>query len=78
MKLPSLSSDELIRALKRAGFVYAPRRGKGSHVALYMDTPAGRRLVIVPRREAIPRGTLRAIIEQAGMSREEFIRLLRG
>jgi hypothetical protein len=28
-KLPVVSSDDVIRALKKAGFVYAPRRGKG-------------------------------------------------
>ena len=34
-KLPVVSSDAVIRALKKAGFGYAPRRGKGSHAALY-------------------------------------------
>jgi predicted RNA binding protein YcfA (HicA-like mRNA interferase family) len=33
-------------------------------------------LVIIPDRKSIPRGTLRAIIDQAGMSRDEFINLL--
>jgi len=31
------SSDEVIKALLRMGFQYAPKRGKGSHIALYMD-----------------------------------------
>jgi len=39
--------------------------------------PSGRpRLVIVPQGKDIPRGTLRAILEQAGLAREEFVRLL--
>lgn len=29
IKLPIVSSDDIIRALKKAGFVYAPKRGKG-------------------------------------------------
>jgi predicted RNA binding protein YcfA (HicA-like mRNA interferase family) len=35
------------------------------------------RLVIIPDRKSLPRGTLRAILEQAGLSREEFLRLLK-
>jgi len=33
-KLPSLSSKEVIKALRSAGFENAPKRGKGSHIAL--------------------------------------------
>ena len=35
------------------------------------------RLVTVPDTKAIPRGTLRAILDQAGLSRDEFIDLLK-
>ena len=74
-RLPSLSSRQVIAALKNAGFVDAPRRGKGSHHALVLraDQP---RLVIVPDRKDIPIGTLRAIIRQAGMTPEEFVQHL--
>lgn len=76
-RLPILSSDEVIKALKKAGFDYAPKRGKGSHVALYRrDESSRKRLVIVPKRKELPRGTLAAIIEQSGLSREEFLNLL--
>ena len=34
-KLPVVSSDDVIKALKKGGFEYAPKRGKGSHTALY-------------------------------------------
>lgn len=76
-KLPSLSSRQIIQALRRAGFVEAPDRGKGSHRAFYRVDSIGRmRLVIVPQGKDIPRGTLMAILEQAGLSREEFLGLL--
>ena len=76
-KLPVVSSDDVIRALKKAGFVYAPRRGKGSHVALYrLDHHGRHQLVIVPKRKELPRGTLKAILEQAGMTTEAFVALL--
>ena len=77
VKLPSLPSRQIIQALRQAGFVEAPDRGKGSHRAFYRVDPSGRpRLVIVPQGKDIPRGTLRAILEQAGLAREEFVRLL--
>ena len=76
-KLPVLSSDKVIRLLIKAGFTYAPKRGKGSHVALYKTDIKGiKRLVIVPKRKEIPRGTLLSIIDQSGISREEFLELL--
>jgi predicted RNA binding protein YcfA (HicA-like mRNA interferase family) len=75
-KLPILSSKQLIQALRTTGFYDAPKRGKGSHIAMVKRTPAGTRLVIIPERKEIPRGTLRAILEQAGLSRDEFLALL--
>jgi len=76
-RLPSLSSRQLIAALRRAGFEDAPRRGKGSHHALVRTDADGRvRLVIVPERRDLPRGTLRGILELAGMTSDELSRLL--
>jgi predicted RNA binding protein YcfA (HicA-like mRNA interferase family) len=76
MKLPIISSDEVVRVLKKAGFAYAPKRGKGSHVAFYKETVERKLLVIIPKRKELPKGTLMAIIEQAGLTREEFLELL--
>ena len=33
-KLPSVSSNKIIKRLLKAGFDYAPIKGKGSHIAL--------------------------------------------
>ena len=77
MRLPSLSSQKIIRALLRAGFSQAPDRGKGSHRAFYKKDAEGRlRLVIVPQGKDIPRGTLLAILDQAGLTKEELLTLL--
>lgn len=77
MRLPALSSKRIIRALRAAGFVQAPSRGKGSHRALVKKEAGGRvRLVIVPHGKDVPRGTLLAILDQAGLSKEEFLELL--
>lgn len=77
MKLPVVSSAHVVRCLKRARFVEAVHQGKGSHVALFkLDEQGQKRLVIVPRRDPIPAGTLLSIMKQSGMPREEFIDLL--
>ena len=67
-KLPLVSGADLIKYLKRKGFV--PTRQKGSHVVL--KSPDGRR-VTVPLHNEVDRGTLLAILEEAGISREEFL-----
>ncbi len=77
MRLPSLSSKQIIRALRASGFVEAPDRGKGSHRAFVKKDGSGRvRLVIVPMGKDIPRGTVLAILDQAGLSKEEFLNFL--
>jgi len=76
MKLPVLSAKQVIKALRSAGFEDAPKRGKGSHVALVKRDRERTRLVIVPDRKSLPRGTLRAILEQAGLTRDDFSQLL--
>lgn len=70
-KLPVVSDKEVAAALKKAGFVYAPRRGKGSHIAFCKDEEGRKLLVIVPQRKQIPRGTLHEILKQANMDRDE-------
>lgn len=77
-KLPILSSKQVIKALRKAGFTDAPRRGKGSHIALVKRGHKDTRLVIIPDRKAIPRGTLRGILEQTGLTREDFLNFISG
>ncbi|MBI4234387.1 MAG: type II toxin-antitoxin system HicA family toxin [Chloroflexi bacterium] len=73
-RLPSLKPYEVVRVLERVGF--ARRRQTGSHAVLVKS--GLRRPVTVPMHtDDLPPGTLRAIIRQAGLSREEFVRLLR-
>ncbi len=69
------SSDEVIAALERAGFV--ARKGRGGHGAWIKAEPnGGHRVAIVPlARREIPLGTFRSILKQAGLSYEEFLEL---
>lgn len=71
-KLPVISGRECVKALASAGFVL--KRQQGSHMVLRRDNPFAQ--VVVPDHRQLDRGTLRAIIRQAGMSVEEFLKLL--
>ena len=72
-KLPrGLSGKRVRRALERAGFHV--KRQKGSHVVLRRDDPFAQ--VVVPAHEALDTGTLAAILDAAGLSAEEFEKLL--
>jgi predicted RNA binding protein YcfA (HicA-like mRNA interferase family) len=72
--LPVVSSAELCTILSRKGYVFDHQ--KGSHKVLRQREFPYRRLT-VPNRKEIPKGTLRAILRQAGLTIEEFHRLLR-
>lgn len=70
-RLPRVSGWECIRVLEKAGF-YTVRQRK--HVVLRRDDPFAE--TVVPLHRELDRGTLRAIIRQAGLSVEEFVELL--
>jgi predicted RNA binding protein YcfA (HicA-like mRNA interferase family) len=53
---------------------YYIKRQQGSHIVIRRDEPFGQ--LVVPDHKTLDRGTLRAIIRQAGMGVEEFIKLL--
>lgn len=74
-RLPSLKAREVIRTLEKAGFVVT--RSKGSHHRLvHHADPSRATTVSVHKGKDIPRGTLSDIIEQAGLTEEEFLALL--
>lgn len=73
-KLPAVTGKAVISALCKDGWVI--RDHHGSHVKL---TKPGLRYpitVAVHGAETIPKGTLRATIRLAGLTVEEFIKLL--
>ena len=74
MKLPVLSGKEVVKALSKVGFQTA--RQKGSHIILTKQTDSGKKAVVVPSHKEIDIGTLNEIIRQAGLKRDEFLKLL--
>ncbi len=71
-RLPRISGRECVKALECAGFYV--RRQEGSHIILRRDDPFAQ--IVVPDHKELDRGTLRAIIRQAGLSTEQFMQLL--
>ena len=67
MKLPrNVNGAEAARVLQRLGF--ARLRQTGSHLILRKEG----RTVVVPQHKPLKPGTLKGIIEQAGLAVEEF------
>ena len=73
--LPVVKSREVVRALEKAGFYISTTRG--SHHNMKKD--GHRYLVTVPQHGAttIATGTLRKIIRGAGLSKAQFVELLK-
>ncbi len=73
-KLPRIPSSLVIKALKRAHFY--EYHCSGSHIQLRNSNHPNRRITIPFHRKDLTPKTLKSIIEQAGLTVEEFINLL--
>lgn len=73
-RLPAVTAREVIRALERADFVVS--RTSGSHCRLIHATDPARKVTVLVHSGDLKRGTLRAIVAQAGLSVAEFLALL--
>lgn len=71
--LPRVSGREVVKALRKAD--YEQDRQRGSHIILRQLSYPHRRIT-VPDHKEIAKGTLRAIIREAGLTVEEFKALL--
>ncbi len=67
--LPRVSGREVVKALQKGG--YERDRQRGSHIVLRQTAPPNRRIT-VPDHKEVAKGTLRAIIRQAGLTVDEF------
>ena len=73
-RLPSLTPKDVLRALQRAGFYV--HHTSGSHYILkHPDRPSLRVTVAFHDRD-LKRRTLESIVEQSGLSVEEFLTFL--
>ena len=68
-KLPDLPVRDVLKALARFGYVEDHQTG--SHIIC--RNAQTRRVVVVPAHNPIAKGTPRAIIREAGLTRDEFL-----
>lgn len=69
-RLPRISGQKCIKALKKNGFYV--KRKHGSHIIIRRDNHFSQ--LVVPDHKELDTGTLRAIIRQAGIGVDEFIK----
>lgn len=74
-KIPPLDPRKLIKILERFGFRVV--RQKGSHVIMMNEKKTRIVIPVHPGRKLKP-GLVRAIMREAGISRDEFFKFLKG
>lgn len=73
-----LSSDKLVAALIKDGFHPRGKSRRGSHQVFRKELPEGAKNVVVPLgKKEIPRGTLRSILRQAGLTERQLADLFK-
>ena len=71
--LPVVSGRDVVKALSKIGYLLD--RERGSHMILRQSSSPFRRITI-PDHKEIAKGTLRAIIREAGLTVDQFKELL--
>ena len=69
-QLPALRVTEFIRKLRKAGFVF-DRQAKGSH-EIWRNQDTQRRVIVPNHPGDIPKEKKKKMIQQAGLTVEEF------
>ena len=72
-RLPVVSGRAAVRAFERAGWV--PVHQRGSHIT--MTKPGVNAKLSIPNHRELGKGTLHNLVSQAGLTRAEFVALLR-
>ncbi len=70
-RLPVCSGQDAIRAFQKLGYLIDHQTG--SHIILRHSQM---RRLTVPNHRELAKGTLRALIREAGLTKEEFVNLL--
>ncbi len=73
-RVPAVTAREVVRALARDG--WGTRHQTGSHLILQHPTKWGTVTVPMHAGRTLKQGTLKQILRQAGLSAEEFRRLV--
>jgi predicted RNA binding protein YcfA (HicA-like mRNA interferase family) len=71
-KLPVVSGAQLIKAFGKLGYYIRSQQGSHIHLRHPIHPP-----LTIPNHRDVARGTLRAILRQAGLSLDTFVELLK-
>lgn len=71
-RLPALKSSDVIKAIQKAGFI--EQRQRGSHKIF---KKGDLRITVPVHSRDLKRGTLHSIIEQSGLTVDEFMEFLK-
>ena len=70
--VPILTPKEVIKIFQKLGWEIS--RQKGSHII--MTKPGNIASLSIPNHNEVARGTLRSLISKAGLTTEDFIKIL--
>ena len=73
MGLPQISGRELVRILKKDGFVAV--RQRGDHLRMEKNTGSRTIKLTIPLHKELKKGTLGRILKDAGIDAERFTQL---
>ena len=73
-KLPVLSGQEAVKVLTKLGYSYI--RTSGDHAILKKEDVYGKSVIPVPLHKELAIGTLKSIINQTGLTREDFLKYI--
>lgn len=69
-RTPALTPAELVRLLQKHGFEFV--RSKGSH-QIFKNRTTGKMTIVPMHKSDPPKGTLLAILKQAGIDKDELL-----
>lgn len=73
-RLPAVSGRRVIAVLEQVGYTVV--RQKGSHVRMRCSEDPRRRPTSVPLHREVRRGTLKGILNDADLTRDQFLNML--
>jgi len=71
-KLPLISGKDAVKAFEKAGWTFV--RQRGSHAML--TKPGSKNTLSVPQHSELARGTLKALLDAAGLIADDFQKLI--
>ncbi len=73
-RLPILSGKDLAKVLSKLGYKHV--RTRGSHMIFVKSDEKGKKTIPIPNHKELAKGTLKAIMEQAGINLEKLSELI--